>query len=123
MEQEKIPTSRDIAAAVAEALENKKAQRIVVLDIHEKSSFADYFLLASGRNERQIAGLADEAEDRLAEFGMVPKNIEGKPASGWILMDYGDLIVNILTTEMRDRYTIERVWEDCDVIVEAGVED
>ena len=105
-----------MAMTVAEKLSAKQATDILIIDIAEKSSFADYFVLASGRNERQIGGLADEAEDEMAKMGLVPRNIAGKPASGWILMDYGDIIINILTEEMRDRYHIEKVWEDCEFI-------
>ena len=112
--------SKELILRVAEALDAKKAADIMVIDIAEKSSFADYFLLASGRNERQIAGLADEAEDCMAKMEMVPKSIEGKATSGWILMDYGDVIINILTTEMRQKYNIERVWGDCEVVAEYG---
>ena len=78
--------SKELILRVAEALDAKKAADIMVIDIAEKSSFADYFLLASGRNERQIAGLADEAEDCMAKMEMAPKSIEGKATSGWILM-------------------------------------
>ena len=115
--------SKELILEVAKALDAKKAADIVVIDIAEKSSFADSFLLASGRNERQIAGLADEAEDCMAKLEMAPKSIEGKPASGWILMDYGDVITNILTKEMREKYNIERVWGDCEIIAELGGEE
>ena len=104
--------SKELILEVAKALDAKKAADIVVIDIAEKSSFADYFLLASGRNERQIAGLADEAEDCMAKLEMAPKSIEGKPASGWILMDYGDVIVHIFNQEMRLFYDLERIWRD-----------
>ena len=104
---------KDMVMQAARAISDKKGTDIVIIDISEASSFADYFLLASGRHERQIAGLEDAAEDEMAKMGLVPKSIEGKPSSGWILMDYGDIIVNILTEEMRERYHIEKVWEDC----------
>ena len=55
-------------------------------------------------------------EDALAQEGVLVKNIEGRKDSGWILMDYGDIIVNVLTSEMRERYNIEKVWADCNVI-------
>ena len=108
--------TKELTMGLAQALSDKKATDIVIIDIAEKSSFADYFLLASGRHERQIAGLSDEAEDYMAKQGFAPKSVEGKAASGWILMDYGDIIVNILTKEMRERYHIEKVWEDCEFI-------
>jgi len=109
-------TSKEMAMLSAEILDNKKALDIVVIDIGEKSSFADYFVLASGNTERQISALRDEVEDQFAKEGMMIKNIEGKQTSGWILMDCGDVIVNILTSDMRARYQIERIWGDCEII-------
>jgi ribosome-associated protein len=108
--------SKELALLAAKLLIDKKAAEIVIIDIGEKSSFADYFVLASGTNERQIAALRDEIEDQFAKEGAVAKSIEGKQTSGWILMDYGDVIVNILTVEMRERYNIEKVWGDCETL-------
>ncbi len=113
---EKMDT-RELALTAAKALDDKQGTDIVVIDITGKSSFADYLVLASGSNERLIAALTDEVEDRLAEEGVLVRSIEGTKASGWILMDYGDIIVNILTNEMRERYNIEKVWADCEKIV------
>ena len=60
--------------------------------------------------------LTQEVEDSLAEEGLTVKSIEGKKESGWILMDYGDMIVNILTAEMREKYNIEKIWADCEML-------
>lgn len=108
--------SKDYACLAARALDQKKADDIIVIDIGEKSSFADYLILASGSNERLIAALTDDVENVLAKEGLTVKSIEGTKESGWILMDYGDMIVNILTADMRERYNIEKVWADCDKI-------
>ncbi|MEG0391502.1 MAG: ribosome silencing factor [Anaerovoracaceae bacterium] len=108
--------SKDIALKIAKILDDKKGLDIFIIDIATKSSFADYFILASGANERQIGALANEVEDELAKDELLVKNIEGKKESGWILMDYGDIIVNVLTVEMRERYHIEKVWGDCDTV-------
>jgi len=110
--------SRELAVLATETMENKKAEDLIILHIEEKASFADYFVLASGKSERQIGALADEVQDAYAKEGVIAKNIEGKKESGWILMDYGDVIVNVLTEEMRSRYNIEKVWADCEVIKE-----
>lgn len=115
--------SKSIALLAAETLDAKKAQDIVLIDISEKASFADYFVIASGGSERQIGMLSEEVDDRFAKEGIFPKSVEGKPASGWILLDFGDVIVNILTAEMRERYNIEKVWGDCACIqYEEGTE-
>lgn len=107
--------SKNAALLAAKTLDDKKAQDIIIIDIAEKASFADYFVLASGNSERQIGTLAEDIDDIFAKEGVQLKNIEGKKTSGWILLDYGDVIINILTTEMRERYNIERVWGDCPI--------
>jgi ribosome-associated protein len=108
--------NREIAMKAAAVLLSKKALDVVIIDIAEKSSFADYFVIASGGSERQVGTLADELEDQFAKEGILTRSVEGKKASGWILMDYGDVIVNIFTVEQRDRYNIEKVWSDCSFI-------
>ena len=105
--------TKKVLEHITSTLDFKKATDILVIDMAEKSSFADYFILASGANERQIDGLTFAMEEVMMEEGIEPKNIEGKPSSGWILMDYGDIIINVLTEEMRAKYSIEKVWEDC----------
>ncbi|QAT42875.1 ribosome silencing factor [Aminipila luticellarii] len=113
---------KEIALLAAKVLDQKKAQDIACIDISVKSSFADFFVLASGSSERQIKSLSDDIDDEFAKNGIIAKNIEGQPSSGWILMDYGDVIVNVLTTEMRQRYNIEKVWGDCEFL-ELDLED
>ena len=107
--------SRNLALLAAEVMENKKAEDVLVLHIEGKASFADYLVIASGRSERQIGALSDDVQDAYGEQGMIARSVEGKKESGWILMDFGDIIVNVLTEEMRERYKIEKVWADCEV--------
>ena len=94
----------------------KKAEDVIVIGIAEQSSFADFFVNATAMNERQLRALADEVEDKLAEDGVIPKNIEGKSSSGWILMDYGDIVVNIFLPQQREMYQLEKIWSDGDFI-------
>ena len=105
--------NKSFAILGAKTLINKKAENVLVIDIKEKASFADYFVIASGGTERQTNGLVDDVEDAFAKEGLIVKSIEGKHGSGWILMDYGDIIVNVFTKEMREKYNIEKVWGDC----------
>lgn len=109
-------TNREYALLAAKTLSDKKAEDITVIDIQGKATFADYFVICSGSSERQVNSLTDEVEDRLAEAGLYVKSIEGKQGSGWILMDFGDIIVNLFTQEMREKYSIEKVWGDCQFI-------
>ena len=104
--------NKELALKAAKILNEKKARDIIIIDIREKASFADFFVLASGSSERQVGTLSEEVEDRFQSEGLAPKGIEGHRSSGWILMDYGDVIVNVLTTEMRERYNIEKAWGD-----------
>lgn len=106
--------SKELARKAAGLMDKRKGEDILIIDIGEKSSFADYFILASGGSERQIGALADDVEEAMEKDGLPVKCIEGTKESGWILMDYGDIIVNVLTREMRERYNIEKVWVDCD---------
>lgn len=106
-------TNKDYAMLAAKVLDDKKAVDIKVIDISEKSSFADYLVIATGNSQRQVQSLTDDVEDKLAAEELFVKSIEGKHGTGWVLMDYGDIIVNVFTSEMRDRYNIEKVWGDC----------
>lgn len=108
--------SKEMAVLAAKTLDNKKAMDIVCLDIEAKSSIADYFILASGGSERQIKALSEDVDDAFAKAGLIVKSIEGKASSGWILLDFGDVIVSVLTVEMREKYNIEKVWGDCEIL-------
>ena len=108
--------NREIAIRTGEIMSSKKAEQVVVLGIAEQSSFADYFVNATAMNERQMSALSDEVEDQLAKDALIPKNIEGKPSSGWILMDYGDIVVNIFLPQQRELYQIEKIWGDGEFI-------
>lgn len=106
-------TNKEYAVLAAKKLSEKKALDVVIIDIEEKASFADFLVIASGNSERQVNALVDDVEDIFAAEGLLAKTIEGKNTSGWILMDFGDVIVNIFTPELRDHYSIEKVWGDC----------
>ncbi len=97
-------------------MDDKKAIDVVVIDISEKSSFADYLIVCSGKTNIQTGTLTTEVIKKMAEDGVEPRNVEGKKESGWILLDYGDIIVNIFTEEERARYNIEKIWSDCKIL-------
>lgn len=106
---------RELADAIAKVLSNKKGIDVAVIDISPKASFADFFVLASGGSERQVASLVESVEDFMEPQGVFPKSVEGRKTSGWILMDYGDVVVNVMTLEMREKYNIEKIWGDCEL--------
>ena len=105
---------KETALQIAKALDAKKAQDIVLIDIAERSGFADWFIIADAANSRLLEALADEAEDTMAQLGEELHHKEGVGESGWILLDFGDLIVNLFTKAKRDYYNIEKIWADCD---------
>jgi ribosome-associated protein len=109
--------SKEVAQTIANILNQKKARDIVIIDIAEKSSFADYFVIATGGSERQLGALADDVEDKFAELEITPKSKDGRPDTGWILVDGGDVIVNLFTEATRDKYTLEKIWSDCESIL------
>ena len=105
--------NKEYALLAAKTLSDKKAVDIAAIDIAEKASFADYLVVATGNSDRQVNSLIDDVEDAFAKEGLFVKNIEGKQNSGWVLMDFGDIIVNVFTKEQREKYGIEKVWGDC----------
>jgi ribosome-associated protein len=92
------------------AAESKKANDIHVLDLRGVTSFADYFLICSGSNPRQNQTIADEIEKQLQEIGERPKSAEGYNSAEWILLDYGDMVVHIMSPQSRAYYDLERLW-------------
>lgn len=111
-----LENSRNFAVYAANIIDGKKGYDIIVLDIEEKSSFADYLVIASGGNLRHTDALADYVEDSAAVQGRIVRKIEGNNGSGWTLMDYGDVIINIFIPEMRDKYKLETIWGDCESV-------
>ena len=106
--------AKKMALDIAKLLDEKKAMDVAVIDISPKASFADYFVMASAGSERQLDALVDNVDDALEPQKIFPKSVEGKRSSGWILMDYGDVVINVMTVEMREKYNIERIWGDCE---------
>ncbi|HAQ51174.1 MAG TPA: ribosome silencing factor [Lachnospiraceae bacterium] len=97
---------------IYEAIDDKKAIDIKVIDISGVSIVADYFIIASASNPNQLEALEDAADKVMYEQDILPKQVEGGKNSPWILMDYGDIIVHLFTEEGRDFYDLERIWRD-----------
>jgi ribosome-associated protein len=104
---QRLPT--EVTRAVA-AAEDKKAVDVVLLDLRKAAGFADYFLICSGTNARQIRAIADGIMEALAAAGSKPAHVEGYGRSEWILLDYFDFIVHIFAPETRLFYSLERLW-------------
>lgn len=104
--------SRRLVELAVEALENKKAEDIRLIEISEISVIADYFLIAGGSNRSQIQALCDSVQEKLGKEGCPVKQVEGYDTANWILMDFGDVIIHIFDKENRLLYDLERIWRD-----------
>ena len=107
---------KEMTKIALRALDDKKAMDVKVIDIHEVSVLADYFVIASGSNQNQVQAMVDNVEEMLTKAGYEPKQIEGTRNSSWILMDYGDLIIHVFDEEKRLFYDLERIWRDGKVL-------
>jgi ribosome-associated protein len=118
------PTS-DLVMGAAAAAADKKAERIVVLDVSERLVITDHFLICSGNNERQVRTIAEEIERSLLErYGVKPYRREGEREARWVLLDYVDFVVHVFLAEERDYYSLERLWADAPSLpVDGGTED
>lgn len=97
---------------IVKIADSKKAKDILALEVTEKTSLADYFLLMTGTSTTHIRALSDEIEMKLKEqFGIYPHHVEGVTSS-WILADYTTVVVNVFLAEAREMYALERLWGD-----------
>lgn len=100
----------DIAHQVVEVASAKKATDIVLLDCRGVCGFTDFLVICSGDSERQIRAIRDEIGQELKKLEILPHHQEGSPESGWLLLDYHDIIVHIFTIQERERYRLEELW-------------
>lgn len=101
----------ELTREIVKVLDRKKAVDIKAIEITEHSIVADYFVIASGTSNTHVKSLADEIEYEMTQKGVEPHHIEGK-ATGWILLDYGTVLVHVFTGESREYYNLERLWQD-----------
>ena len=109
-----------LARQVVDIVEEKLASNIVLLDVREQTSIADYFIVATVDTERQARAVEDELRQTLRmEQNIRPLNIEGadNAGSGWVLVDYGDVILHLMTEETRQHYNLEELWDKASVVV------
>lgn len=104
--------TKQTALIAVNALEDKKAEDIRILDISEISTIADYFIIANGTNKSQIQAIADNISEILGRAGVTMRQIEGYQNANWVLMDFQDVIIHIFDKENRLFYDLERIWRD-----------
>jgi ribosome-associated protein len=102
----------ELVKKAVDALADKKAEDITVLDIRNVSTIADYFIIANGSNQNQLSAMQDAVDEEMYKSGVHAKQIEGNHSSTWILMDYQDVIVHLFSKEDRLFYDLERIWRD-----------
>ena len=107
---------KEMAKIACKAIDDKKGQDIKVIDIHNVSVIADYFVIASGTNSNQVQAIVDNVEEQLGRAGYEAKQKEGNRSSSWLLMDYGDVIIHVFDEENRLFYDLERIWRDGKVL-------
>jgi len=90
----------------------RKAKNLIILNVKELSSFADYFIICSGTSDRQVQAIAATIQENLKAYGIMPLGIEGERLGTWVLLDYEDVIIHIFYEPIREFYDIERLWSD-----------
>ena len=116
--EERIPDERvdipddsaELAHRIVEIASDKKGNDIVMLRTAELTSMADFFVICSGRSDRQVAALSGAIIDELREEGIRPLGVEGRETSRWVLLDFGAVIVHVFAPEEREYYGLERLW-------------
>lgn len=104
-------TPEELAAAAAEYATDRKAVDVVQMDLRGMIGYTDYFVICTGRTDRQTKAIHDAIYTGLkSEHGMLPRRVEGLPHARWILMDYLDVVVHVFTPEMREYYRLEQLW-------------
>ena len=104
-------TPEQLAAAVASYASDRKALDILQMDLRETIAYTDYFVICTGRTDRQAKAIHDAIYAGMkSEHGLLPQRVEGLPESRWILMDYLDVVVHVFTPEMREYYRLEQLW-------------
>jgi ribosome-associated protein len=109
--------SSEVVQLVVEAASDKKASDVVMLDIRELSVIADYFVICTGSNPRQIQAIASAVEEKLSEVKVATRAREGNAETGWVLLDCGDVIVHIFGPMEREYYRLERLWSGAPTVV------
>jgi ribosome-associated protein len=117
-ERVEIPTdAADLAHRIVEIASDKKGNDIVLLRTAELTTMADFFVIMSGRSDRQVQALAGAIVDELRDEGIKPLGTEGRASARWVLLDYGSVIVHVFAPEERDFYGLERLWSAATQVV------
>lgn len=106
-----------VARDIVDVAVDKKAADVTLIDIRDVTTLADFFVIATGTSDRQIGAISRAVQDRTSELQIQLLHEEGLPADGWVLLDYGQIIVHIFGERERDYYDLERRWKDAQTLV------
>lgn len=106
-----------LARRVVELAEDKQASDIVMLDLRKMNTIADYFVICSGESDRQLKAILEAISEGISRELDRDARVEGAPATGWVLLDYGDVVVHIFSVALRDYYRLERLWSKATPVV------
>lgn len=106
-----------MAHDIVHRLSDMKAVDTLLLDVRKVSLLADYFIVSTGEVDRHIQALAEDVRRSLKEQEILPLHVEGDAGSGWVLLDYGDIVVHLLSPRMREYYRLEEFWKEAHVVV------
>jgi ribosome-associated protein len=128
MMQEKLPSLKgaspeELAHAIFDILDAKKAQKIKVLRVNDQTVITDYFVICTGNSTTQVKGLAGEVEYRLGLREVDPVHFEGRDGGAWIVLDYSSVLVHIFNRENRDFYQLEKLYGDATEVCFVGIDD
>jgi ribosome-associated protein len=106
----KAPDADETLKLILSRLDDMKAEETVTIDLRGKSAFSDYMIVTSGRANRHVGAIAENVAKGLKETGIKPVHIEGLPNCDWVLIDSGDVVVHVFRPEVREFYSLERLW-------------
>lgn len=113
-------TPNELYTKLVKVLDDKKAEDVAVLDTTDLTVVSEYFVIATGNSSTHVKSLADDVEYELQQLGVEPDHIEGR-ATGWILLDYGSVLVHVFTRDNRDYYNLEHLWADAKQVDISGI--
>jgi ribosome-associated protein len=96
---------------MVDIVSDKQASDIVLLDTREVCGFTDYFVICTGESNRQVKAIIDAVSNTMKQEGILPLHEEGTPESGWVLLDYNDVILHVFASSERDYYQLDKLWE------------
>lgn len=117
LERRKDLEAENLARAIVDIIVGKMGEDVLLMDIRPVSQIADYFVLCSGTSERQLQAIYQDVLDKTREWGVRPWHSEGLSGSGWILIDYGSVIVHIFLPQIRRYYNLEQLWKNARTVV------